>query len=475
MENKVITQRHGEKYGLKPSAEQVEQFKHYFEGSRAVYNHMTWIQTRIRSNISDFYRLKGLARLCSYSAFLHLHILHMIFFCKPKKEDKKKPEFKHVEDIYQGYRYLDRDDLSRLLTRLIKQENFKWLQSIGRDTLRGASDNVANAIKAYKKRFAKFPKHKPKSDQASFLINCGGEEGARKHFIKEDGRDYFLLKIKKKGTLKIPYTQHRKPRPFSGGDVVISRRANTYSISFSTVQDKNVWIKDKDKRRIVGVDRNTKKLFALDDIYRGKCNVFEISKDPKGVLITNKLTRRLKILQKDLSRKYQPNKKQYEQSNNYKKNKLAIQKIHLKIANLRKDRSHFISAQVARKYDHVVIEDLKLKNMTRSAKGTIEAPGKNVKAKSGLNRTILNANLGQVSQFLAYKLSYSGKILEKVPPMNTSITCRNPKCPDPVNKENRKGDLFKCVACGYNNNADLNEAIDADFNAAGNIKDKSCL
>ena len=466
MSTKVITQRHGEKYGLKPSAEQVEQFKHYFEGSRAVYNYMTWVQTKIKSNISDFFRLKDIAALCSYPAFLHLHILHMIFFCKPKKEDKEKAEFGHVEDIYQGYRYLFRNDMSRLLTWLIKQENFKWLQSIGRDTLRGASDNVDKAMKAYcdKKRFnAKFPQYKRKSDKASFLINCDGKEGAGKQFIKEDGKDYFLLKIKKKGSLKITYTQHRKPRPFSGGDVVISRIANTYSISFATVQDKNVWIKDKDKHRIVGVDRNTKKLFALDDMYKGKCNVFEISKDPKGVLITNKLTRRLKILQKDLARKYQPNKKQYEQSNNYQKNKLAIQKMNLKIANLRKDRSHFISAQVARKYDHVVIEDLKLKNMTRSAKGTIEAPGKNVKAKSGLNRVILNANLGQVSQFLAYKLKYKGKILEKVPPMNTSITCG--ECGH-IDKKNRVTQaLFKCMKCGYNK--------DADFNAAGNIKRKS--
>ena len=174
MSTKVITQRHGEKYGLKPSAEQVEQFKHYFEGSRAVYNYMTWVQTKIKSNISDFFRLKDIAALCSYPAFLHLHILHMIFFCKPKKEDKEKAEFGHVEDIYQGYRYLFRNDMSRLLTWLIKQENFKWLQSIGRDTLRGASDNVDKAMKAYcdKKRFnAKFPQYKRKSDKASFLIN----------------------------------------------------------------------------------------------------------------------------------------------------------------------------------------------------------------------------------------------------------------------------------------------------------------
>eukprot|EP01047_Picozoa_sp_COSAG01_P000044 COSAG01_NODE_1_length_100484_cov_170.446142_44_plen_324_part_00 len=310
---------------------------------------------------------------------------------------------------------------------------------------------------------AKFPRYKKYTDKQSFRLNYESQDKLKAHVLHEADRDYFLLKIKKKGKLKIPYIKHREARPFSSGVATVSRAANSYAISFNTVEEKPVVIKAKGEQRQVGIDRNTKNVLALDDQYRGRANIFELSKNKKGEVMTDKLTRRLQTLQKDLARKYQPNKKQHEQSNNYKKNKLAIQKIHLKIANVRKDRSHFISAQVARKYDHVVIEDLKLKNMTRSAKGTVDEPGKQVKVKSGLNRVILNANLGQVSEFLAYKLSYSGKTLEKVNPKNTSITCG--EC-GYVDKKNRvKQALFKCMKCGYTTHADIN--------AAGNIKRKS--
>ncbi|WP_459947959.1 zinc ribbon domain-containing protein, partial [Desulfocastanea catecholica] len=81
-----------------------------------------------------------------------------------------------------------------------------------------------------------------------------------------------------------------------------------------------------------------------------------------------------------------------------------------------------------------------------------EAPGKNVRAKSGLNRFILDQGWFEFRRQLEYKLAWNGGWLVKVPPQNTSRTC--PACGF-VAKENRKTQaLFRCVECGFKEHAD---------------------
>ena len=102
------------------------------------------------------------------------------------------------------------------------------------------------------------------------------------------------------------------------------------------------------------------------------------------------------------------------------------------------------------------MEDLKLKNMTVSAKGTAESPGTGVKAKAGLNRELLLRALGEAGRMLEYKLKLRGGLLIKVPPQYTSQTCA--ACGH-VSKHNRKSQaLFVCERCGHTANADLNAA-----------------
>lgn len=78
---------------------------------------------------------------------------------------------------------------------------------------------------------------------------------------------------------------------------------------------------------------------------------------------------------------------------------------------------------LAQEYDCVYAEDLKTKNMTKSAKGTVENPGRRVKQKSGLNRAILRTGFYGLSQAVDWPLTKAGGILEKVPPAYTSCTC----------------------------------------------------
>jgi transposase len=95
----------------------------------------------------------------------------------------------------------------------------------------------------------------------------------------------------------------------------------------------------------------------------------------------------------------------------------------------------------------VSIEDLRVRNMSRSAAGSVETPGKNVKAKSGLNKCILDQGWFEFRRQLEYKLAWNGGWLIAVPPQNTSRTC--PAC-GRVSADNRGTQAkFACVACGY--------------------------
>ena len=101
----------------------------------------------------------------------------------------------------------------------------------------------------------------------------------------------------------------------------------------------------------------------------------------------------------------------------------------------------------------VVVEDLQVSNMSRSAAGSIEQPGRNVRAKSGLNRSILDQGWAGFRRQLEYKMLWAGGLLLAVPPMNTSRTC--PRCGH-VSADNRRMQAeVACVACGFHENADL--------------------
>lgn len=143
-------------------------------------------------------------------------------------------------------------------------------------------------------------------------------------------------------------------------------------------------------------------------------------------------------------------------SNNRAKAKARLAKVNLKIANKRKDFLHKLSLQYAENQGIVVIEDLKIKNMTRSTKGTKETPGKKVKQKKGLNRSITQKSWGLFFEFLEYKLQERGGKLIKVDPKHTSQTCN--RCGH-IAKENRKSQSkFECISCGHSDNADINGA-----------------
>ncbi|WP_229518951.1 RNA-guided endonuclease InsQ/TnpB family protein [Massilia rhizosphaerae] len=144
-------------------------------------------------------------------------------------------------------------------------------------------------------------------------------------------------------------------------------------------------------------------------------------------------------------------------SNNWKKAKARVQRIHTRIGNARRDFLHKATTTISQKHAMVCIEDLQVRNMSRSAKGTAEAPGKNVRAKSGLNKAILDQGWYEFRRQLDYKLAWNGGHLIAVPPRNTSRAC---PCCGRVSADNRRTQArFKCVNCGFEENADVVGAI----------------
>lgn len=190
---------------------------------------------------------------------------------------------------------------------------------------------------------------------------------------------------------------------------------------------------------MIGVDVGIAKFIALSD---GE------TEEPVSAFKTHQ--DRLARAQRALGRKV-------KFSANWQKQKARINRIHTRIANVRRDTLHKISTQISQNHAMIVIEDLKVSNMSRSAKGTAENPGSNVAAKSGLNRSILDQGWYEFRRQLEYKQAFRGGEVLAVPAHYTSQTC--PACQH-VSADNRKTQAdFKCVACGYAGNADVVGAI----------------
>ena len=124
----------------------------------------------------------------------------------------------------------------------------------------------------------------------------------------------------------------------------------------------------------------------------------------------------------------------------------------MEIAHVRNDFLHQTTTATSKNHAIVVMEDLQVRNLSKSAAGTKENPGRNVKQKSGLNRSILDQGWGEWRRQLEYKQDWRGGRVLVVPPHHTSQEC--PHCGH-ISASNRKTQaLFLCIQCGYSGNAD---------------------
>jgi putative transposase len=285
---------------------------------------------------------------------------------------------------------------------------------------------------------------KPLADLDKALYKCFSKKGGFPKFKKKGYRDSiyfpqcFKIKDNKVFLPKIGYIKFFKTREIEGtvkNINVTSDGLGNWFASFCTEQEIDI------KERCVGE-------VGVD---LGITNFATTSKDQ--FIKKPKKLKQLEIIKRRVSKSLSRRKKG---GKNREKVRLLLNKTHQKITNIRNDFLHKFSTTLSKNHATIVLEDLKVSNMSKSAKGNIEEHGKNVKAKSGLNREILANGWSSFRTMLEYKQLYSGGKLVKINPRNTSLTCSS--C-GTVDKENRTSQSsFRCTSCGYKENADINAA-----------------
>ena len=220
-------------------------------------------------------------------------------------------------------------------------------------------------------------------------------------------------------------------------NVTISKKSGRWYVSFGCERalDQNPI---HPSTSAIGIDLGVTKLITTSDGQHIK---------PKNSFKANQI--KLAALQRQLSRKVLF-------SQNWKKQNRKIQKLHHHIANIRHDYLHKITTTISKNHAMIACEDLKVANMSKSASGTLENKGRNVKAKSGLNKSILDQGWGMMVNMLEYKLKERGKYFVKVDKWYPSSQICH--CCGSVKKLDLKDRVYTCD-CGYTGDRDHNAAI----------------
>ena len=302
-------------------------------------------------------------------------------------------------------------DLMKELTSFKKEEDFKWLSLSGSQQLQQSVSNLDSAFSNFFKAKKGFPKFKSKHGKQSFRIPQS---------VKIDFQLYkFFIP-------KIGWVKFFKDKHISGEikfATVSKSPTGRYYVSITFESN----ISQKYGIGVVGIDLGIKHLAITSD-----GEFFENQKYLKQNL------KKLKREQRSLSRKF---KKGQEQSNNYRKQRLKVAKLHEKISNQRKDYLHKLTTYLATTYETVCIEDLSISNMVKNHK---------------LALSINDCGWGMFKEMLKYKVK-DLRIIGRFEP--SSKMCNI--CGD-INKNLQLSDRnWTCKNGHY---------LDRDLNAAINIK-----
>lgn len=315
---------------------------------------------------------------------------------------------------------------SRELTDL--RNEIPWMRDAPVHALQSALKNLDRAYVNFFQGRARYPKFKKKGDGDGFHLKDKAYLG-----LRQLNRNKGELRLAKLGWVKFRGFRHL------GGDlrnISITRRAGHWYASVAWQLE--VSESPSSVMPAIGIDRGVKIFAALSNGTNYVAPAYFKSIENRLANANRKLARQVKG------------------SAHWQKTKERVSRLSRSAANARRDFLHKTSTTIAKSHGLVAIEKMQINNMSRSARGTIEDPGRNVKSKSGLNRAILDQGWGMFSTLLAYKLEQRGGHLVEVPPMYTSQTCA--EC-GTVSKDSRKSQaVFSCVGCGHIANADTNAA-----------------
>lgn len=319
-----------------------------------------------------------------------------------------------------GQKFVGYVGMAKHLTEWRHSSDTPWLKDGPVHTQQHALKHLEAAFKNFFAGRASFPRFKRRGLGDSFLF-------PDKNQIAVDSQN---------GRIRIPklgWLRYRRSRDVLGEvrSATVSLRAGKWYVSIVTRREVELPVPHGPA---VGIDMGVARFATMSD-----------GSFIAALASFRNHEKRLAKYQRRMARKVKG-------SNNWKKAKSRIQRIHARIADARADFLHKTSTAISKNHAMVAVEDLKISNMSKSAKGTADVPGRNVRAKSGLNKSILDQGWGEFRRQLEYKVVWRGGFFVAVNPKNTSRTC---PCCGHVSKDNRKTQaLFKCVQCGHEANAD---------------------
>lgn len=352
-------------------------------------------------------------------------------------------------------------------SQIKSNENFSFLNDIPCQLLRNASSNVFDDLRAFKNGVRAFPKKKNKFDKRKCIVTkelfsvktLNEKESIVMIFHKNSIQQKDIL-----FSIVVPHTN-------ISNQLIISRRGTKFTLSFgyetnidvrsneSILDDYSYLSKEELDPLTLGVDGGVK-ISACSN--NGDMFYYSQKEQESMKAIDQKINRKKRYLAKQKTKNN--NATQKCESNRQKRKQNQIAKLSRKIANIRNNFLHHTSKHIANITPKIlVVEDLKLTNMTKKPKSKMENGiyvKNGAKRKAGLNKAMLNVALGSLYRLTLYKLNHQDKAMVKVPPMYTSqihFKCKGKNTLRP------KQDTLICLDC--------NEEVHADVNAADNIKE----
>ena len=340
-----------------------------------------------------------------------------------------------------------------------KSELTPWLSECPSQILRNSAGRWYEAYQRFFQGLGGRPTKKKKGRRDSIWLTKELFQLEIKFDEKSSIKSYQLFIGTK--TNNIGYLSFSPHREFlEPNSITISKKNGNYYVSFNYEDGSEQKTLEQLMEEFSKLDENSLNAIAngLDrgvviPVMSSNGQAFDFS--PEQLAALEKCKARLEFYQKKLSRQTLGSKRR-------EKTRQKIANIHQHIANIRKDFSHKTTHKLANSESQIfVIEDLKVKNMTKSPEPKLDEETNTylpngANAKAGLNKAILNSCWGQITTFLSYKTFRLNKLTIKVPPKFTSQECA--KCGH-IHPDSRLSQSeFVCAICNYSENADLNAA-----------------
>ena len=313
------------------------------------------------------------------------------------------------------------------------KKEFLWMKDPPSQTLQQTLKQVDTAFQKFFKGIASYPRTKKKHQESGIKFPTP----ASIKLISDHNPRKGLVELPKIGRLRF-----RKSRELIGEirSCTLSKGTDGFYISFLCRLEIETPL---GRNNFLGIDRGVVHTLAFSSPIEG------VYFKDLPVIRIKEIEGKIERLQKELS-------KRQRFSKNWKKIKRKIANLHHKIACIRRDFLWKTARIVAKNHGIIVLEDLKTKNMTKSASGTVLDPGKNVSQKSGLNRSILRQGWQMFSIMLGQKAEEFGGSVIKVDPKYSSQECSS--CNYVSNANRPEQSIFCCQSCHYEENADVNSA-----------------